>query len=169
MELLKASSTGSRSGCVIAPASPREPDVLALLEAGAAYLSELYPPESTFYFDVDQLDIPELTFYAARTPAGAAVGTAGLLRLDRARVELKRLYVDPSVRGRGVASDLLDRLESDAEAEGFAEVVLETGNAQDAALALYHASGYRRIPNFGPYAGAPLSICMAKTLRPFSR
>jgi putative acetyltransferase len=157
-------TTGSRSGYVIAPASPREPGIVALLEDGAAYLRGLYPPEANHFLDVDQLDVPELEFYVARDADGRAVATAGFLRLDGTRAELKRMYVDPPARGRGLASDLLDRLEAEARSIGCTELVLETGPAQREALALYRASGYRQIPNFGPYVGAELSLCMTKAL-----
>lgn len=149
---------------MIAPASPRAPDVVALLDAGAAYLRGLYPPEANHFLDVDQLDVPDLSFYVARDSDGATIATAGFLRLDDRRAELKRMYVDPSARGRGLASDLLDRLETEARETGFTELVLETGPAQIEALALYRASGFRHIPQFGPYVAAPLSVCMAKTL-----
>lgn len=79
-------------------------------------------------------------------------------------VELKRMYVAPCARGRGVARAMLAHLEDTARAAGADVVVLETGLRQPEAIALYESSGYTLIPGFGHYRGEPLSRCFARLL-----
>lgn len=147
----------------IVPESPRSPGVDELLRLGAEYAESLYPPESNFYLKIDELEADGVTFYVARSD-GAALGTAALMETDQQRVELKRMFVHPDARGRGVAGALLARLEQDARTRGMVEIVLETGDLHHAAHRLYQAHGYQNIPQFGQYVGEPHSVCMAKAL-----
>ncbi len=78
--------------------------------------------------------------------------------------EVKRMYVSPSARGRGLARAVLAHLESTAAAGGARAMVLETGTAQPEAIALYESSGYTRIADFGHYAWSPSSRCFGKPL-----
>ena len=153
---------------------PRQPEVERLLDGSTAYAQSLYPPESNFLLDVATLERPEVAFYVARD-GERAVGIAALVieaadsdersdAPDAARGELKRMFVDPNARGRGVAAALLSRIEADAVARGIREIVLETGDLHDAAQSLYMRHGYREIPQFGQYVGEPHSVCFAKSL-----
>jgi GNAT superfamily N-acetyltransferase len=83
------------------------------------------------------------------------VGCGGIRSIGSGRCELKRMYVAPEARGRGIARSLLERLEDEARALGFAEVWLETGTEQPEAISLYESSGYEPIPDFGRYRGEP--------------
>ncbi len=78
--------------------------------------------------------------------------------------ELKRLYVVPTLRGRGLARTMLAELERSATEAGRTRMVLETGTKQPEAIALYRSSGYEDMPGFGVYAGDELSLCLAKPL-----
>jgi GNAT superfamily N-acetyltransferase len=69
--------------------------------------------------------------------------------------ELKRMYVVPDARGRGVATALLSALEGAARDRGWTTLRLETGPRQPEAIALYTRAGYRPIEAFGAYTGAP--------------
>ena len=150
---------------------PRQPEVERLLDGSTAHAQSLYPPESNFLLDVATLERPEVAFYVARD-GERAVGIAALVAdtdaetdaTAPARGELKRMFVDPAARGRGVAGALLARIEADASARGIREIVLETGDLHDAAQALYTRHGYREIPQFGQYVGEPHSVCFAKPL-----
>jgi GNAT superfamily N-acetyltransferase len=75
------------------------------------------------------------------------------------------MYVAPEERGRGVGRALLAALEAAARALGLSRLVLETGDRQREAIALYRRAGFRDIPPFGEYVGSPLSVCMGKELR----
>lgn len=86
-------------------------------------------------------------------PPGVSVGPA---------VELKRMYVVPTHRGKGLARLMLAAVEADARAAGAGSAVLETGLRQPEAMALYASSGYVEVPGFGHYRDSPLSRCYAK-------
>ena len=103
-------------------------------------------------------------FLVARTTDGRAVACGGLRLLPEGGAEIKRMYVDPSVRGRGVSTAVLRALEVEAAALGVRRLVLETGTLQPDAIRFYGREGYEPIPLFGPYVGSPVSLCFARTL-----
>jgi GNAT superfamily N-acetyltransferase len=78
--------------------------------------------------------------------------------------EIKRMFVVPEARGRGLARKLLAELEASAAAAGRTRMVLETGLKQPEAIALYESEGYLPTPKFGYYRHEELSVCMAKPL-----
>lgn len=78
--------------------------------------------------------------------------------------ELKRMYVIPEARGLGLARRILATLEEDARAAGRTRMVLETGDMQPEAIALYASSGYEPCAKFGHYREYESSLCMAKFL-----
>ena len=80
--------------------------------------------------------------------------------------ELKRVFTREDYRGQGLAEKVVGNLEKDAAANGYRFLVLETGEPLTAAIHLYEKLGYRIIPNYGPYANMPLSICMRKEIMP---
>jgi GNAT superfamily N-acetyltransferase len=92
------------------------------------------------------------------------VGCAGIKASLPGTFDLKRTYVRPDARGRGVARALLAELERAAVELGGSRVRLETGDQQPEAVALYASAGYLRIPGFGIYADEPGNICLAKEL-----
>jgi GNAT superfamily N-acetyltransferase len=69
--------------------------------------------------------------------------------------EMKRLWVRPLARGRGIARALIGTVEEAARVAGLARVILETGLAQPEAMQLYESAGYQRIVDYGYYAGYP--------------
>lgn len=108
----------------------------------------------------------------AFAPAGAGepvpVGHVALRGLGdgTADVELKRMYVAPSHRGRGVSKALLHAVEQAATRLGAGRIVLQTGDRQPDAVHLYEHSGYTRIPIFAPYEALTYSNCFEKRLEP---
>jgi putative acetyltransferase len=94
-----------------------------------------------------------------------AVGCGAVRQLDKATAELKRMYVDPSVRGQGIGRALVEALEHEARLIGVTRIVLETGTRLAPAMKLYQAMGYARIPLFGEYLSSPnTSLCFGKSL-----
>jgi ribosomal protein S18 acetylase RimI-like enzyme len=81
-----------------------------------------------------------------------------------ATAEIKRMYVAPAARRRGLARAMLAHLEQTARAAGAEVMVLETGLAQPEAIALYESAGYTPIPGFGFYKDARLARCFARRL-----
>ncbi|PZE30522.1 MULTISPECIES: GNAT family N-acetyltransferase [unclassified Curtobacterium] len=103
-------------------------------------------------------------FFVARDESGTPLGCGGLRIVDDGIAEIKRMYVRPESRGSGAAAALLRRLEEAALDLGSPALVLETGTEQQRAVGFYQREGFRRIANFGPYVGAPLSVCFSKVL-----
>jgi GNAT superfamily N-acetyltransferase len=79
-------------------------------------------------------------------------------------VEVKRVYVVPAFRRRGLAQAVMAALEESAARAGHRAVVLNTGPQQPEALALYAALGYGPVPGFGVYADAPDGVFLGKEL-----
>src|SRR5688572_6375244 len=92
------------------------------------------------------------------------VGCGCFKKFDEQSVEIKRMYVKPEYRGRGIAATILDSLEKWAAELNYPVSVLETGTKQIEAIQLYRKSGYIVIENYGPYKNMPESICMQKRL-----
>ncbi len=154
------------SSPVIKSEPPDQPDVLALLEASDRYHTALYPAESNHLVDVASLMAPDVSFFVARL-ADKAVGCGAVLLGDEdgvAVAELKRMWVDPTVRGHGLGSWMLRVLEDEAVRLGASAIRLETGIAQPEAIALYQSRGYRECEPFGSYQPDPLSLFMEKRI-----
>ncbi|MFJ8774095.1 GNAT family N-acetyltransferase [Streptomyces microflavus] len=116
------------------------------------------PPHGLYLLAYDEQERPVATGgwrTQDRNPEGYADGDA----------EIKRMFVIPEGRGRGLARRMLAALEDDARAAGRVRMVLETGDQQPEAIALYTSSGYTVCTKFGHYREYESSICMAKPLR----
>jgi GNAT superfamily N-acetyltransferase len=107
---------------------------------------------------------PDGVFLVIRDDDGRAVGCGGIARFDETRGEVKRMYVVPAARGRGLGRRLLVELEAQASELGYTSVVLETGDRQPEALGLYESAGFERIPCYPPYDTRELSLCFEKRL-----
>jgi putative acetyltransferase len=92
------------------------------------------------------------------------VGCGAFKFFEDSVVEIKRMFVLPQQRGKGIAVAILQELELWAKEEGNTSVVLETGINQPEAIRLYQKTGYHRISNYGQYAGVENSVCMKKEL-----
>jgi len=147
----------------IAIESPRQPDVIALLNEGDEFALTLYPAENYYGLDLDALEKPGVALFVARDDS-RVVGTAALVIGMDATAELKRMFVSPSARGLGVARALLAEVEQHARDLGVQRLRLETGEPQAAAIALYLSHGFEHIAQFGQYVGDPTSVCMEKSL-----
>ena len=142
-------------------------DVRLLIGELDAELLQHYPPEQRHGLKLDALFEPHIRFFVAREN-GQSVGCGGIaLFADFA--ELKRMYVRPKARGRGVADVILARLIEDAMAAGLPMVRLETGTEQAAALRFYQRAGFEPCVAFEPYKSMPshniaTSVFMEKQL-----
>ncbi|MDQ0909913.1 GNAT family N-acetyltransferase [Streptomyces canus] len=119
----------------------------------------------------EDFEPPNGVFLIAYDETGAPVATGGWRARDAngegtmdGDAELKRMYVVDVARGRGLARRILTALEDDARAAGRIRMVLETGNKQPEAIALYTSSGYEPCGKFGYYRFHEDSRCFAKPL-----
>jgi putative acetyltransferase len=147
----------------IAPETPRQADILALLHQSDAYMASLYPAESNHMLDVESLCAPGVHFLVARWQ-GRIVGCAALMCGAAGTGEIKRMFVDPSMRGKGAGRGLLERIEAIAKQEAIHLLQLETGGKQPEALELYRRFGYVECGPFGRYQPDPHSLFMEKRL-----
>jgi GNAT superfamily N-acetyltransferase len=137
-----------------------------LIAALDAALSELYPPEQRFGPNLKPEDLADGrgTFLVARD-GDRAVGCGAIRLLDPTTAEVKRMYVESDIRGKGVGWAVLVSLEAAARQLGVQRLVLETGVYQEAAISLYRRAGFTQIDCWGEYAASPTSICFEKNLR----
>ena len=150
----------------IAPAELTAEVSRGLIASLNAELSGLYPEPGANHFQLDPDEVARgrgtfLVVYLGGTP----VGCGALRLLDAEMAELKRMYVSPLVRGKGLGRHLVAALEAEALALGVRRLVLETGVRQAAALALYLATGFQPIPLFWEYCLSPeTSVCLGKDI-----
>jgi GNAT superfamily N-acetyltransferase len=139
------------------------PDATSLVEAvQGEYVIRYGGPDDTFVEPAEFA--PPLGLFLVGYLAGEAVSCGGWRAHDDGTVELKRMYVAPWARGRGLARAMLAELERTAQQAGHRRLILETGRKQPEALALYRSSGYTDVPEFGYYADWPLSVHLGKSL-----
>jgi putative acetyltransferase len=140
---------------------PDQPDVIRLIEALDAYANALYPPESNHLLDISALSDPAVTFLVVRD-GSEAVGCGAVLRDPRGWGEVKRMYVRPRERGRGIGRRVLAEIEALARGASLPVLRLETGIHNTEALALYRGAGFVECAPFGDYVSDPLSVFMEK-------
>ncbi|MEL7450286.1 MAG: GNAT family N-acetyltransferase [Pseudomonadota bacterium] len=156
----------SKSPITIRRISPTLPAFVELTAELDAYQQTLYPPESNHLDSIERL-VDEDAVVMGAFDGDDCIG-CGALKVTGTAGELKRMYVPPRARGRGVAQQLLAQLEHAAREAGLAIVRLETGIHQHAAIKLYRSAGYETCGPFGDYPDDPLSVYMQKSMRAMS-
>jgi GNAT superfamily N-acetyltransferase len=141
-------------------------DAIRLIGALNAELTAAFPEPGATHFTLnpDQVEPDSGSFLIAYLD-DVPVGCGAVRRLDEATAELKRMYVLPSVRGRGIGRALVEALEREARLLGVTRIVLETGTRLAPAIRLYETMGYFPIPLFGEYLASPeTSLCFGKSI-----
>ncbi|SDM84839.1 Acetyltransferase (GNAT) family protein [Geodermatophilus siccatus] len=133
----------------LVPAAWDDPDVQRLTAAQQAELRARYEGGQEPGTPPSAADVAVVL--VARDAGGEAVGCGALRPLGDDVAEIKRMYVLPAARGRGLSKLVLAGLEAAARDRGWTTLRLETGPRQPEAVALYEGAGYRPIPAFGPY------------------
>jgi GNAT superfamily N-acetyltransferase len=142
--------------------SSDDPQFIALVRLLDAELADRDGEEHGFYAQFNKID--HIRHVILALDGERALGCGAIKAFDEHSMEVKRMYVLPEARQRGIASQVLAALESWARELGFSQTVLETGSRQTEAVAMYDRNGYGRIPNYGQYIGVTNSICFAKQL-----
>jgi putative acetyltransferase len=143
--------------------SPNQADVISLIAELDAYQDTLYPAEARHALDLAALEQTNVLFTVVRERDGTAMG-CGAVVLSGHEGEVKRMYVQPSYRAKGIAAKILSHLECEVIKRGCSTLQLETGPYQPAALAFYRKFGFRKCGAFGDYVEHPLSVFMKKEL-----
>lgn len=138
------------------------PDFLKLVRELDKDLAIKDGEDHAFYAQFNKVD--KIRYVMVVYDQDQAVACGAIKEYDAETMEIKRMFTDPDHRGRGIASQLLKNLEAWASELGFKKCILETGEKQIDAIALYHKNNYRVIPNYGQYAGVDKSICFEKML-----
>jgi GNAT superfamily N-acetyltransferase len=140
-----------------------DPDFRSLITLLDKELNERYGElmQSTYdsYNHIIELDTVLMAYRD-----GIAAGCGCFKKYDDSTAEIKRMFVKNTERGQGVAYQILFGLELWAKELGFTNTILETGDKQHEAIALYQKLGYVITPNYGQYSGMETSICMRKEL-----
>jgi GNAT superfamily N-acetyltransferase len=135
---------------------PEQPPASELLVEMRDELNDVY--ETFSRLDSPPLDLVELRqphgTYLVGFDADVVIAGGGLRRLSDDVAEIKRMFVRPAARSRGVARALLTALEEEARRMGYAATRLDTGPKQVHGLALYRSAGYVDVAayNDNPFA-----------------
>jgi len=149
---------------VITEERPDSSDALKLLsELDVELWLHPYPLESRHAFTVDKLLRQGVAFFVARLD-GEPAACGGVKLFDSDYAEVKRMYVRPIYRGRGLGKAVLNHLSDYAQQKEISVMRLETGIYQVEAIGLYESWGFQRRPPFGDYKVDPLSVYFEKRL-----
>ena len=133
----------------LTPAGWDDPDVTALTDAQQVELRDRYDGDIEPGVKPSAADVAVVL--VARDDDGTPLGCGALRPLGPGEAEIKRMYVVPAARGRGVSRLVLTGLEAEALARGWTTLRLETGTRQPEAIGLYTSVGYEPVPAFGHY------------------
>ncbi|MEO6283940.1 MAG: GNAT family N-acetyltransferase [Dyadobacter sp.] len=139
-----------------------DPDFQKLTNALDIELCRIYNTQQADYEEFNRItDLPTVVLaYEDDIP----VGCGCFKKYDDTTIEIKRMYVEPSFRGKGIASGIVNELETWALELKNSFAVLETGKKQPEAVAMYQKLGYLLTERYGQYSDWDNSICMRKQL-----
>ena len=142
---------------------PNSADAVQLIrELDEHLLSHSYPPQSRHAFSVDKLVREDVVFFITYCD-GELAGCGGIKLFDE-YAEVKRMFVRPVHRGKGLGKAMLNRLADCAKSREVGLLRLETGIYEVEAIGLYEGFGFRRRAPFGEYVEDPLSIYFEKRI-----
>jgi putative acetyltransferase len=145
---------------------PEQPDsfaAVALIDELEAVLDPLYPRASRHGYSVEKLLQENVAFFILRLD-GEPAGCGGVQFYGQEYGEVKRIFIRPAYRGKGLSKRMMLHLEDYSLQHGIHLLRLETGIYQPEAIGLYEKLGYHRIGPFGEYRDDPLSIYFEKSL-----
>jgi GNAT superfamily N-acetyltransferase len=126
------------------------------------YLVDIDGDEKDFFAQFNQIYLDYVIVYYENE---IAIGCGAFKEYEPKVAEIKRMFVLPEHRGKGIAVSVLDELELWAKATGYQVAMLETSIRLESAIALYKKAEYQIIPNYGQYIGIESSVCMKKTIK----
>lgn len=139
-----------------------EPDFISLVSQLDAYLTVVDGDDHDFYHQYNGIENLKNVVVAYIDNMPIACGA--LKEFNSSTVEIKRMFVSPHHRGKGIAQLVLSEIESWASAMGYQKLILETGKRQLEAVAFYQKCNYQIISNFGQYIGIDNSLCFEKRI-----
>lgn len=137
-------------------------DFVGLVKQLDAYLKICDGPDHSFYDQFNKIDSLKHIVIAYKNEI--AVG-CGAFKIHKGNfIEIKRMFVSPEGRRNGIASKVLNELETWAKELNFKKAILETGKQQPEAIELYKNCDYKITANFGMYENIENSVCFEKML-----
>ncbi len=148
----------------IARTNSSNPNFGGLVKMLDAYLTITDGDEHAFYDQFNKID--SINHVVVFYENGLPVACGAIKQIGSTNVwEIKRMFVEESMRGKGIASLVINELEKWAKDLNAEKLVLETGKRQTEAVAFYHKNHYQITENFGQYVGVENSICFEKLLK----
>jgi len=138
------------------------PDFIVLVKLLDADLAARDGKDHQFYSQFNS--ISAIKYVVVAFENGLAIGCGAIKEYSDEVMEVKRMFTKPEYRGQGIAARILQELEKWAAEMGYRKCVLETGQRQPEAIALYEHKGYSKIDNYGQYVGVENSVCFQKLL-----
>jgi putative acetyltransferase len=138
-------------------------DFIELVKLLDADLAVKDGEDHPFYAQFNKID--KIRYVVMAYENEKPLGCGAIKEYDAETMEIKRMFVLPESRNRGIAAKILAELEGWASELSCTRCILETGKRQQEAIALYKKHGYESIPNYGQYAGVENSLCFEKELR----
>ena len=138
-------------------------DFIKLVKQLDADLAERDGQEHSFYAQFNTID--KIKYVVLAYENEKLLGCGAIKEFRANTMEIKRMYVSPESRKRGIASKILSELENWVSELSYAKCILETGKRQPEAIGLYKKNGYTLIPNYGQYAGMENSLCFEKQIK----
>lgn len=143
-----------------------DPQVMALLEIHAGGMLANSPPGTTHFLDLSKLKTPDITFLSA-WEGETLLGIGAVKQLDSETGEIKSMRTAESALGRGVGTAILRHIVGLARERGYSALKLETGTGEafDAAHALYARYGFAPCPPFADYEATDFNRFFALNLQ----
>ncbi len=155
MEDTKAKATYSRTNSL-------DNKYLELMESFDAELRATYGAHQD---EADKNNVFEEAINIVLVYYGNKIAGCGGYKLHHKNTaEIKRVYILPEYRGKGLGIGLMNEIEQWAKEDSFKYLILETGDQQHEAIALYRKIGYYDIPKYAPYLDSPVSVCLKKDI-----
>lgn len=137
-------------------------DFIALVKQLDAYLKITDGDEHEFYNQFNGIETLKnvVVAYDDKTP----IGCGAFQIFNKHSVEIKRMFVLPEKRTKGIGQLILKDLEDWAILTGYSSCILETGKRQIEAVEFYKKCDYLKTDKYGPYKHMENSLCFKKDL-----
>ena len=163
LQLIKFSELDKKQMTILIEyASPRHPDIKNLLLSSHQLMKDLYPEEANSYLSISELCSSNVHFLGARQ--NKTYYGCGALHVKPDYGELKSFFVEPSVRGNGIATLIMQEILLIVKKLNLKTLKLETGVGLDSAFNVYKRFEFQYCEPFGNYTENGYSIFMKKEI-----
>lgn len=147
---------------IINRTTSKNPDFQKLTNQFDEYLIEIDGDERDFFVQLNNIYIQNVVVAYENNEA---VGCGAFKEYEPNVAEIKRMFVSPNHRNKGIAKMILQELINWSQQENFTSAILETADKLKPAIKLYKSFGFEIIPKYGQYINSASSVCMKKILK----